>query len=562
MKKTIGRITALLACAVLLFGCAGQIGPNHESGGDETMDTTPFIPATEPTQDASGYAVFPLVYPTNVVKTPAERGISTQELCDRGAGATGYDGNRHYSGTSVVISPYFTARVEDTRLPVYAAPVYVADGNHGALHSFASVDVSFGDHRPMLLELTVAPAVPLDSAQVFSHDAAQLKISGQTIQLKVSAHGTYTVVLNDDQNYAVTLFVRSYSGEQEQIAAYQARYGAENVTVYEPGVHRIDHLSLFSGSVLYLKAGAILLPEHTIDIMEDDAAANAEEFGAKQCNGIGLNRFPVINGYSGSDIVIAGRGTVDMTQLDWHERRGIVFSLCSNVTMDGVIVINPCEWAFITYRCENVIVTQSAVLGYRTNSDAFAICNSIDVQVSDCFARTGDDMFEVKTLGGVETAVSHSIAFRRCQAWGSKARCFGVIGEIERDVTDILFEDGIVIFRDAIWDNDRIGSLVVLRECGTGNVCGVTFRNITIHYDRGRPIQVGVYTTGLIGGLMQDITFENIRYSAELPAQLRQNSGGSFCVRLRSLVANGVAVEESNAGRYFRTDAEGLLQFG
>ena len=66
------------------------------------------------------------------------------------------------------------------------------------------------------------------------------------------------------------------------------------------------------------------------------------------------------------------------------------------------------------------------------NSDAFAICNSIDVQVTDCFARTGDDMFEVKTLGGVDTAVSRDITFRRCQAWGSKARCFGIIGEIEK----------------------------------------------------------------------------------------------------------------------------------
>ena len=191
--------------------------------------------------------------------------------------------------------------------------------------------------------------------------------------------------------------------------------------------------------------------------------------------------------------------------------------------MDGVILINPCEWAFITYRCENVSVTQSAVLGYRTNSDAFAICNSTDVAVTDCFARTGDDMFEVKTLGGVDTAVSRNITYRRCQAWGSKARCFGVIGEIEKDVSNILFEDGIVIFRDAVWDNNRIGSLIVLRESGSGNVSNVTFRNIHIHFDAGRPINVGVYSSSLQDGTMTNIEFENVTYNARMSALLQKN---------------------------------------
>ena len=250
-----------------------------------------------------------------------------------------------------------------------------------------------------------------------------------------------------------------------------------------------------------------------------------------------------------------------MTQLDWHERRGIVFTLCNNVTMDGVILINPCEWAFITYRCENVCVTQSAVLGYRTNSDAFAICNSVDVAVTDCFARTGDDMFEVKTLGGVDTAVSRNITYRRCQAWGSKARCFGVIGEIEKDVSNILFEDGIVIFRDAVWDNNRIGSLIVLRESGGGNVNDVTFRNIHIHFDAGRPINIGVYSNGLQEGTMANIKFENVTYNARMSALLQKKLGARFVVLLDRVTANGVLVNSQNWEDHFYCDAEKLLRF-
>ena len=511
-------------------------------------------------QTAEG--IKPLVYPSDAVKTLTQRMISLSSFCNRGAGESNYRGNRHYTGTNLVISPYFTATVEGKALPVYATPVYVATGDRGVLHSFASVDVEFSGREIVSINLNVSDSVNVRSAQVFAHDEAILTQNGSMLTLKVSKHGNYTIVLNDEQDYAITVFVRSYVDEDAQIAAYKAQYGDENVWVFEPGIHEISYLQMLSDNmVIYLKTGAILLPKHTIDVMDDEAAAKAEEDGARQSNAIGLNRYPVINGYNSNNLTIAGRGTVDMTQLDWHERRGIVFTLCNNVNIDGVILINPCEWAFITYRCENVRVTQSAVLGYRTNSDAFAICNSIDVEVTDCFARTGDDMFEVKTLGGVDTAVSRDITYRRCQAWGSKARCFGVIGEIEKDVSNILFEDGIVIFRDAIWDNNRIGSLIVLRESGSGNVSGVTFRNIHIHFDAGRPINIGVYTNSLQEGTMTNIYFENVTYNAGMSAQLRKNFGARFVVLLDRVVANGVLVSSQNWQDHFYCDAEKMLHF-
>jgi len=507
--------------------------------------------------------IIPLVYSQEAVKSIEENPLTLVSMKKRGAGETSYEGNGHYSGTNLVVSPYFEAVIDGVELPVYATPVYVASGSHGAFHSFASVNVEFADHESVLLQLKTVPTVRVRSAQVYSHDEAAISCSGQTISLEVRTHGTYTIVLNDNQDYAFTLFVRHYEDEEQQIASYQKQYGANKVLVYEPGVHEIDYLQLLkSNTVIYLKAGALLLPKHTFDITDDNAAALTVEAGAQESNALGLNRNPVINGYNCKNLIIAGRGTIDMTQLDWHERRGIVFSLCDGVTMDGVIIVNPCEWAFITYRCKNVAVTQSAVLGYRTNSDAFAICNSIDVTVTDCFARTGDDMFEVKTLGGVSTAVSRNITFRRCQAWGSKARCFGVIGEIEKDISNILFEDGIVIFRDAVWDNDRIGSLIVLRENGGGNVDGVTFRNMTIHHDYGRPINVGVYTSGLTEGSIKNIIFENIVYNADMKAQVRRNDGSELQIRLTNVTANGQKVSAGNVSSCFDCDGNGQIAFG
>ena len=546
-------ILAVVLALTLLTACTDQIQPGE---GDPTVPTG--------SQVNQGTGIRTLQYAQDAVQTLEKRKISLSDFSSRGAAETSYEGNGHLDGTNLIVSPYFTGKVGNAELPVYATPVFVATDSHGALHSFASVDVDFEKHQMLTITLKVSDSVRMQYAQVFSHDSASLSYSNQSIRLTVTAHGVYTVVINDNQDYAITIFVRTYEDEDAKIQEYQQTYGQDNVIVYEPGLHEIDYIQLLKdNTVLYLKSGAILLPKHTVDIKDDKAANSASEFGANQTNALGLKRYSVINGFNVENIIIAGRGTVDMTQLDWHERRGIVFSLCEKVSIDGVIVVNPCEWAFITYRCSDVTVTQSAVLGYRTNSDAFAICNTINATVTDCFARTGDDMFEVKALGGPDDAVSRDITFSRCQAWGSKARCFGIIGEIEKDVSNILFEDGIVIFRDAIWDNNRIGSLVVLRECGKGVVDGITFRDISIHYDAGRPIQVGVYSQDLEGSQMKNILFENVAISGREKGQIRLNSGdgNTLSVVFKNVLANGAMMNEYNVNSYLTWDRDGLFTF-
>lgn len=561
LAATLTVCLALSACTVPQNPTEGESEPTMTTAPTEPSTPKPETPSTTAPQEAKETKVVPLIYPEANLKDLGDYNIKLNSFVARAAGTSDYVGNGHYDGTSVAVSPYFTAKVEGRVLPVYGTLVYVAEGSYGAFHSYASLDAQFGEQGYITVELSVDSSVKVQSAQVFCHDEAELSQDGSTVTLRVYTHGVYTIVLNDCQDYAITLFVRTYQDEAAEIAAYKAERGEDKVIVFERGLHEIDYLHLPKNAVLYLKAGAILLPKHTFDIENDKDASRKSEIGAQSANAIGLNRYPVINAYAGSNIVIAGRGTVDMTQLDWHERRGIVFTLCDNISMDGMIVINPCEWAFITYRCTNVNVTQSAVLGYRTNSDAFAICNTIDATVTDCFARTGDDMFEVKTLGGVDGAVSKNITYSRCQAWGSKARCFGVIAEMEKDISNILFEDGIVIFRDATWDNNRIGSLVVLRECGSGKVDGVTFRNIHIHYDRGRAIQVGVMDRDLTDSLMQNIVFENITYNAKMSSQLRLNigKGNILSVVLNNVTANGEKITTKNVDDYFYCDQKDLI---
>ena len=229
MKRLVQFCAVLAVVSLLASACTGTASePDHTTPikGETTMQESATSPVFVDQQTAEG--IKPLVYPSDAVKTLTQRMISLSSFCNRGAGESNYRGNRHYTGTNLVISPYFTATVEGKALPVYATPVYVATGDRGVLHSFASVDVEFSGREVVTIDLKVSDSVNVRSAQVFAHDEAILTQNGSMLTLKVSKHGNYTIVLNDEQDYAITVFVRSYVDEDAQIAAYKAQYGAEN----------------------------------------------------------------------------------------------------------------------------------------------------------------------------------------------------------------------------------------------------------------------------------------------------------------------------------------------
>ena len=200
------------------------------------------------------------------------------------------------------------------------------------------------------------------------------------------------------------------------------------------------------------------------------------------------------------------------------------------------------------------------MFGYRLNSDAFAVCNSTHVLVEDCFARSGDDLFEVKTLGG--TMDCESVTFRRCMAWGGKARCFGVTGEVLRAIRDVTFCDCAVLWRDATWDNDRICSLAVIVEDSGGCVENVTFENIEIFRDDGRAIGCILYGENVHNFEVQNVRFRNIRCASALPIKIVTNGreGCTMHVTLENVTVNGSDAVR-NVRRTLQTDGGAQVQW-
>lgn len=473
-----------------------------------------------------------LEYPAEAVKTLEEWGVTEEELKSRAdSDKELYESAQGYEDVNgIVISPYYTAKIAEKDVPVYAATVFLGETQYGELHSFSEVYLDEGEEFTLNIELyskdfRIKNAICLPES--LGVDAV---CSDGVMTASISDFGIYTFLFNNaSQGNAFTLFVRERVDEEAEIAAYKEQYGEENVYVVESGLIETPY-ACFAGEkdyVVYMKQGAYVLAQHAYDIMSEEDENNCVEPEAIGLNSLGLTRFPFVNFYNCDNIKFVGRGVLDLSHLDRRERRGLVFSQCNNVEVEGIKIVNSPEWSFITYLCDNFSIKDVDIFGYRQNSDAFAICNSTNGTIERCFARSGDDLFDVKTIGGPLDSKAENIKFTDCVAWGGKARCYGIHGEVNRPIKNITFKDSAVICRDATWNNNRVASLAVIIELAEGSIDGVTFDNIEIFRDDGRAMACVVFTeeigdmetTPIYNFTADNIVFKNITYNAAMKSK-------------------------------------------
>lgn len=484
-----------------------------------------------------------LQYPDEAIVTLEEAGLTEQELVGRASAelpeyvqSGGYD-----DINGVIISPYYTVKIDNTEIPVYASVVFIRVDDTGTLHSFSEIYVDTSADFSLNIEITGAD-VKLNNAIVLPEKSGvTANCKNNTVTASINKTGNYTFLFNDaNQYYGYTLMVREKVDEDKEIAEYIEKYGEDNVWVLDKGVYQYDYVNLVGHKnlVIYLKEGAYIIANHLFDITCAEDENKYIEPTAPGDNAFGLTRYPFINFYNCDNITLAGRGVIDMTRLDRRERRGVVFTSCTNVNVRDVKIINSPEWSFISYCCTDVKINDVDIIGNRGNCDGFAICNSHNVTVNNCFARVADDTFEVKALGG--TMDSNNVTFTNCIAWGGYARCFGITGEVNKRISDITFRDCAVIYRDGVWDNDRIGSLVVVAEQTEGSIDGVLFENIEIFRDEGRPILVKIYDEEAENFEIKNVVFKNISYTSYMESKIDGNKNRSNTVQVE---LDGITVE-------------------
>ncbi|MBQ2827664.1 MAG: hypothetical protein IJF20_00330 [Clostridia bacterium] len=488
-----------------------------------------------------------LEYPEEAVVSLESVGLDAKTMIDRiSAELPEYVQSGGYDDVAgVFVSPYYTAKVRNMDIPVYASMVFNRADDTGDIHSFSEVYVDTDSEFSFNIELR-SDTVELRNAIVLPEvHGVGAECRNGVIRASITKPGIYTFLVNGaQQHYGYTLFVREAVDEDAEIAEYIETYGEKNVTVLDKGVYEYDYVNFYSlnNQVIYLRQGAYVMANHLYDI---DCAEDENKYfepDAPHHNSIGLTRYPFLNFNNCNNITLAGRGVIDLTRLDRRERRGVVFTNCDDVNVRGIKIINSPEWSFISYCCTNLNIDQVDIIGSRGNCDGFAICNTHNAVIENCFARVADDTFEVKALGG--RMGSDNITFQNCIAWGGYARCFGITGEVNRSITNVTFRDSAVVYRDGVWDNNRIGSLVVVAEQCDGSIDGVLFENIEIFRDEGRPILVKIYDEEKENFEVKNIVYKDIRYTSYMPAKIdgTDSDTNTLDVKLENITAAGYDV--------------------
>ena len=89
-----------------------------------------------------------------------------------------------------------------------------------------------------------------------------------------------------------------------------------------------------------------------------------------------------------------------------------------------------------------------------------------------------------------------------------------------------------MVYRDGIWDNDRIGSLVVVAEQTKGGIDGVLFENIEIFRDEGRPMLVKVYDEEAENFEIKNVVFRNISYTSYMKPKIAGTDSNTNTVQV------------------------------
>ena len=405
----------------------------------------------------------------------------------------------------IAISSYYTTKIDGENAYTYMITT-AEELTHP--HSVVFLDVSadrFDGGKTIKVEVT--PDFSVTQAIVLPENLKVTpEVKDNKITFSVGGYGSYTVIPNDHTNpdKALTVFVR----EPEKV---EVPYGYTLIE-YKPGLHFVDGITLKSNTVLYLHAGAFL-------VARPGASGSAFIFAN-----------------SAENVKIVGHGVLDLSQLPWRSKVGIGIANGKNIEVNGITIINSATWTMQCTYCDGLDIKDCIIFGYRQNSDAYAICSSKNVRVRDCFARSGDDLFEVKTY---PNAVSENVLFENCVAWPDNCRGFGIIQETHSNINNVTYKNCSLLYQLKDWAEHMAAFVVTAAEAG--NVSDVRFEDCDLFYCKVFAIRMSIgendETSGVKGfdNKITGVTFKNCNF--------RHPSSGRGIIKFRNNTtdANGIS---------------------
>jgi len=306
-------------------------------------------------------------------------------------------------------------------------------------------------------------------------------LKGNTVTFTLTAPRKISVEFDGDKLHNLHLFANP-------IETFRPDPNDPNVVYFGPGVHIPkdlpgDAFNIGSGKTVYIAGGAVVRGKLLCDRVEN--------------------------------VRIIGRGVIDQPQ------RGVEIRHSKNVTVDGIIVINPKHYTIFAGGSDHIAIRNLKSFSAQSWTDGLDFMSCRDVTVDDVFMRNSDDCIAVyahrwEFYGDVKDfSVTNSVL------WADVAHPIniGVHGNTENKgevIENLLFKNIDILEQDE--DDPSAEGCMAIQASDLNLVRNVRFEDIRVDdFQEGKLLQVkvaffGKYNTAP-GREVDNIYFKNISYN-------------------------------------------------
>lgn len=300
-----------------------------------------------------------------------------------------------------------------------------------------------------------------------------------------------------------------------------------DVIYFGPGVHLPkdlpgDAFNIPSGKTVYIAGGAIVRGKLLCDKVEN--------------------------------VRIVGRGIIDQPQ------RGVEIRHSKNVTIDGIIVINPKHYTVFAGGSDQLTIRNLKSFSANPWSDGLDFMSCSDVKVDDVFLRNSDDCIAVYGHRWEFYGDAKNYSVTNALLWADVAHTIniGVHGNTEKEgdvIENLLFKNIEVLELDE--DDPSAEGCMAIQVADKNLVRNVRFEDVRIDdFQEGKLLQLVVafyqkYNTAP-GRRIENIHFKNITYNGlnQSPSIINGLDKGHLVegVTFENLRINGKLITSAEAG--------------
>lgn len=369
----------------------------------------------------------------------------------------------------IELSSDFAVGIQGRQVPVYKTKVPPGDNIprlSGSRSEFGFASLASFDLRSSV-DVTITCPEPVKSIKILPTSFGIVpKVHEKTITIAIDRPQHVTLEVNGDWQESLHIFANPF---EKNIP----NPDDPDVVYFGPGLHELTNLTVGDNTTIYIAGGAYIRGG-----MDPDE---------KQVEDSGRMRNTPSFVLSGKNISIRGRGIIEQEAIPRSKRRyPLLVHDAQDVTIEGIIFLDPSHWTVPIKRSDNVHVDNIKIIGWRGNADGVDISSSRDVLVENCFMRSLDDLVVVKSR--TDQGEAKNIHVRKCVLWNELAHCLSIGAELRENVSHVLFEDC-----DVIHDVGRETALRIY-HCDNAVISDITFQDIRVEEAR-RLISCWIGTT-------------------------------------------------------------------